>query len=325
MNEPTAVSVMNNRWSWIRHNPVIDLVLLLVRPRSVPATSSTVVWIKRHPLLALVSLAYGLTWIGSIPFIANPVAASQRGTLNFTTVFVALFMLGGCLWAAFIVESAAGGFTNRLALLRHLRLFRWRVNIVWYATALFLPALMMFAGIELASWLGGVTTQMPLLTVPPSNWISVILINIGAYVIGNFEEFAWRGVALPRLQATRPAVQAALVVGVIQAIWHLPYFFVPNSLEQQIGPFVFLLWNIALSIIITWIFNNAKGSLLIAILFHAANDGWGGLLMSPGSTLPVFLMVVVESIVAIGLIAAFGAKRLSRKSEAELVPEIITQ
>jgi hypothetical protein len=36
-------------------------------------------------------------------------------------------------------------------------------------------------------------------------------------------------------------------------------------------------------------------------------------------------MVVVESIVAIGLIAAFGAKRLSRKSEAELVPEIITQ
>ena len=235
MSEPTAISVIDSRWAWIRHNPVIDLVLLLVRPRTVPATSSTVVWIKRHPLLALVSLAYGLTWIGSIPFIANPAAASQRGTLSLTTIFVALFMLGGCLWAAFIVETAAGGITNRLALLRCLRLFRWRVNIVWYATALFLPALMMLAGIELASLLGGVTTQMPLLAVPPSSWITIIFMNIGVYVVGNFEEFAWRGVALPRLQATQPAVKAALVVGVIQAIWHLPYFFVPNSLEQQTG------------------------------------------------------------------------------------------
>ena len=105
MNEPTTVSIIDNRRAWIKHNPVIDLVLLLIRPRAVPATSSTVVWIKRHPLLALVSLAYGLTWVGSIPFIANPTAASQRGTLSFTTAFVAIFMLGGCLWAAFIVEA----------------------------------------------------------------------------------------------------------------------------------------------------------------------------------------------------------------------------
>lgn len=324
MSEPTAVSAMDSRLAWIKHNPVIDLILLLIRPRAVPATSSTVVWIKRHPLLALISLAYGLTWIGSIPFIANPVATSQLGTLSFATAFVALFMLGGCLWAAFIVETAAGGVTNRLALLRRLRLFRWRVNIVWYVIALLLPAVMMFAGVELASFLAGVTTQMPLLTVPLSGWISVIFMSIGAYIIGNFEEFAWRGVALPRLQATQPAVKAALVVGIIQAIWHWPYFFVPNSIEQQLGPVVFLLWNLALSIIITWLFNNAQGSLLIAIVFHAANDGWSGLLISFGSALPVFLTVAVESIVALGLIAVFGAKRLSRKPEAELVPEIIT-
>jgi membrane protease YdiL (CAAX protease family) len=87
---------------------------------------------------------------------------------------------------------------------------------------------------------------------------------------------------------------------------------------------VFLLWNIALSIIITWIFNNAGGSLLIAILFHAANDGWGGLLLAPGSALPALLTVVVESIVALGLIVVFGTNRLSRKSETELMPEIIT-
>jgi uncharacterized protein len=322
VSESTALSASASHWAWVKHNPLVDLVLLLVRPRVVPTTSPTVVWIKRHPLVALVSLAYGLTWIGAIPFIVNP-AASQRGMLSFATVFVAIFMLGGCLWAAFIVETAAGGITNRIALLRRLRLFRWRVGIVWYVVALCLPAAMMLSGIALAKLLGGVTTQMPLLTVPPSRWITVMFVSIGAYVVGNFEEFAWRGVALPRLQATQPAVRAALVVGVMQAIWHMPYFFVPNSLGRQLGPVVFLLWNIALSIIITWIFNNARGSLLIAILFHAANDGWGGLLLAPGSALPVLLTVAVESIVALGLIVVFGAKRLSRKSETELMPEII--
>jgi len=321
MSEQTALSVAGSRWAWFRHNPLIDLVLLLVRPRAVPTTSPTVSWIKRHPLLALVSLAYGLTWFG---FMANPILSSQSETYSLGNFVVVAFTICGCLWAALIVETAAGGITSRVAVLRRLRLFRWRVNIAWYAIALLLPAVLMLAGIALADVLSGTTAQIPLLAVSPSRWLGVIFINIGAYVIGNFEEFAWRGVALPRFQAIQPAVKAALIVGTIQAIWHLPYFFVPNSIEQQVGPFVFLLWNIALGIIITWIFNNAKGSLLIAILFHAANDGWGGLLMSSGSSLPVFLVVVVESVVAIVLVALFGARRLSRKSEAELAPEIAT-
>jgi membrane protease YdiL (CAAX protease family) len=321
MSERPVLSVSDSRWNWIRHNSVIDLVLLVIRPRAVPATSATVAWIKRHPLIALVSLAYGLTWFG---FIANPIMSSQRETYSLGNFVVVIFMVGGCLWAALIVETAAGGITGRIERLRRLRLFRWRVNIAWYAIALLLPAVLMIAGIALADVLTGTPTQIPLLAVPPSSWLSVILINIGAYTVGNFEEFAWRGVALPRFQATQPAVKAALIVGTIQAIWHLPYFFIPNSIEQQVGPFVFLLWNVALSIIITWIFNNAKGSLLIAILFHAANDSWVGLLMSPGNSLPVFLMVGVECVLALVLITLFGARRLSHKPEAELAQEIVT-
>ena len=321
MGEQPTLSVSDGRWSWIRHNPLVDLILLVVRPRAVPVTSATVTWIKCHPLLALVRLTYGLTWIG---FIANPVLSSQFETYSLGNFFVVIFMVGGCLWAAMVVETAAGGITSRLELLRRLRLLRWRVNIVWYVIALGLPAAMMLAGIALADRLSGVTSQIPLLTVPSSRWLTVIFINIGAYVIGNFEEFAWRGVALPRLQVAHRAVHAALLVGVIQAIWHLPYFFVPNSIERQVGPFLFLLWNVALSIIITWIFNNAKGSLLIAILFHAANDGWGGLLLAPSNSLPVFLMIGVECVLAIVLIVLFGARRLSHKPEAELAQEIVT-
>ncbi len=321
MNKSTSLITASDRGSWLKHNPLIDLLLLGVRPRTVPASSATAAWIRRNPLLALVSLAYGLTWLG---FIADPIFSSPQETYGLGNFVVVILMVGGCLWAALIVETAAGGLTNRVAVLRRLRLFRWRVNIVWYVIALLLPAVLMLAGIALADRLSGTTTPIPLLAVPPSSWLAVMLMNIGAYVIGNFEEFAWRGVALPRLQATQPAVKAALIVGVIQAIWHLPYFLVPNSLEQQVGPVIFLVWNLALSIIITWIFNNAKGSLLIAILFHAANDGWGGLLMTPGNALPALFMVTVEVVVAIGLVVLFGARRLSRKPEAELVSDIVT-
>ena len=80
MSEPIALSAVDSRWTSIKYNPLIDLILLVIRPRAVPITSSTLIWIKRHPVLASVSLAYGMTWIGSILFIANPAVASQRGT-----------------------------------------------------------------------------------------------------------------------------------------------------------------------------------------------------------------------------------------------------
>lgn len=306
--------------SGIRHNPLVDLVLLAVRPQAVPANSATVEWIKRHPLLALFSLAYGLTWLGAIPYLANPAAATQRN-FGLSNIFVALFFIGGCLWAAVIVATATGGIPGRHALYR--RFLRWRVNVVWYLVALFFPAFIALAGIALNVALGGAVSPMPILTVPPGSWALVVLINIGAYMVGNFEEFTWRGVALPRLQTQHSALSAALILGVVQAVWHLPYFFVPHSIEQQLGPLLFLAWNIGLSIVITWVFNNAKESLLLAQLFHAANDGWGGLLASPNDLRPLFLSIGVLCVVAGLLVVIFGARRLSRQSETERALSII--
>lgn len=273
--------------------------------------SAAVAWIRRHPLLSLFGLAYGFTWIGLLLSFANP-AADLRSP-SFFSLVVVFFQVGGCLWAAVIVANAT---TGRQVLWR--RLLRWRVNIVWYLVALFLPALIPLAGVALSLALGGAAPQMPILTVPPGSWSVVVAINIGAYLVGNFEEFSWRGIALPRLEAKHSALGAALILGVVQAVWHLPYFFVPHSIEQQLGPFLFLAWNIGLNIVITWVFNNTKGSLLIAQLFHAANDGWTGLLATPNDMRPLLLSIGVLGVTAILLVVVFGAKRLSIKSEEEI-------
>jgi hypothetical protein len=60
-------------------------------------------------------------------------------------------------------------------------------------------------------------------------------------------------------------------------VWHLPEFMGPSWAEssggsgildiRQIGKFV--IFAMAVAIVITWVFNNAKGSLRMAMLMHA--------------------------------------------------------
>jgi hypothetical protein len=60
-------------------------------------------------------------------------------------------------------------------------------------------------------------------------------------------------------------------------VWHLPEFMGPSWVEssggsgildiRQIGKFVIFAMTVA--IVITWVFNNAKGSVRMAMLMHA--------------------------------------------------------
>jgi membrane protease YdiL (CAAX protease family) len=83
------------------------------------------------------------------------------------------------------------------------------------------------------------------------------------------EELGWRGYALPRMQATRSALSASLILGVITAAWHLPLF-VTGIWGQPIPHILFI---IAFSVVIAWLFNKANGSVLLAMLYHGAFNG----------------------------------------------------
>jgi hypothetical protein len=62
-------------------------------------------------------------------------------------------------------------------------------------------------------------------------------------------------------------------------MWHLPVFFLPALGFGHFTPAFFAMWIpavLATTILWTWVFNNTKGSLLIAIILHAAADAAGG-------------------------------------------------
>ena len=121
--------------------------------------------------------------------------------------------------------------------------------------------------------LGATITEFPQL---PSIGTFLQLLLFG----GLWEEFGWTGYILPKLQerfASLPngRVIAALVLGIFRAIWHLPLF-----LYGKIFWFDILIFEVAVQVIIAWLYNRSGGSVLVVVLFHFTSNIMGSV-MSP--------------------------------------------
>ena len=109
--------------------------------------------------------------------------------------------------------------------------------------------------------------------------LTYLSIYVPGVILGGplFEEPGWRGFALPRLQPLHGLLVGTLILGLLWALWHLPEFMVPSWAAESGGssPIAivkFCIVGIALAIILTWVFNNTKGSVLMAILVHTSVD-----------------------------------------------------
>ena len=77
------------------------------------------------------------------------------------------------------------------------------------------------------------------------------------------------------MQTRYTPLVASLVVGLFHGLWHLPSFLLVNG-PPALGPFnlsQYLINTLAIMVITitwTWLFNNASGSILFAVLTHAA-------------------------------------------------------
>ena len=63
---------------------------------------------------------------------------------------------------------------------------------------------------------------------------------------------------------------AALILGAIWWAWHLPTFFIATLSQSHLSIPVFLINSLALSVIMTWLYQRTRGDLLLMILVHAA-------------------------------------------------------
>jgi membrane protease YdiL (CAAX protease family) len=119
----------------------------------------------------------------------------------------------------------------------------------------------------------------------PSYVLSYAPFFVLVFIFGGplLEEPGWRGFALPRLERLHGPLVGTLFLGVLWALWHLPEFLVPSWAASSGGGGIldialFVVITVAFAIVITWVFNNTRASLLLAISVHASIDTFGGTL-----------------------------------------------
>lgn len=167
------------------------------------------------------------------------------------------------VWApaisAFIVIFRLSGLEG---LRRYLgRALLWRCSWRWYAFLLLGVPLVFYAGSYLKGNISG--AAFPFAAVS-SFLVALVLVAIK----GPIEEFGWRGLALPLLQRKMAPIWAALIIGVIWGLWHTPAFLLSGT-EQSAWSFLpFFTGTIALSVIVTPLFNASRGSIFLPALFH---------------------------------------------------------
>jgi CAAX protease family protein len=88
------------------------------------------------------------------------------------------------------------------------------------------------------------------------------------------EETGWTGFALHHLQKQFRPWLAAVILGIVWAIWHLPAYFIPGELGtfNLAGFVVFIFIAVFTRVIWIWVTNNAKQSGVAGVLLHASSN-----------------------------------------------------
>ncbi|KYH44417.1 hypothetical protein AZH51_07780 [Branchiibius sp. NY16-3462-2] len=107
---------------------------------------------------------------------------------------------------------------------------------------------------------------------PGVTFLGFALIQVLCFGFG--EETGWRGFALPRLQDKLNPLIAAVAITVPWALWHIPAFFYNENMMTMgvAGSVGWLTSLVTGSVILSWLFNNSRGSILPVALFHGLLD-----------------------------------------------------
>jgi membrane protease YdiL (CAAX protease family) len=213
--------------------------------------------IKQHSLGVYFALTFMLFWAA--------VALGRIQRFGFFAPIAGALAPGV---AALVVTGIGEGEDRARALVR--RLADWRVAPTWYVIALGLPIAGWLIALAVATLFGAFSAAKLRAAIP------VLMTSWIMFLFAAVEELGWRGFALPRLLALRSALAASLILGTLHAIWHWPAV-VPGSAWNDIarlatGLFRGTTFIVAEAVLITWIFQHTRGSLLPVTLYHGMSN-----------------------------------------------------
>src|SRR5689334_19976470 len=210
-------------------------------------------------LWSFLALTFGLSWVPMTFFMLfadqlTPLIGEMSSTNPFFLLAVYAPGLSGMIlvWHHYGLKGV-GSFFRRLLI--------WRAPVQWWLFLLLGIPVLIYAA---AAIKGTINSPFPF-----SPWTMVFPGLVQSLLLGPMgEEFGWRGLALPLLQRRFSPFWASLLLGFVWAVWHAPAFPLSGTPQSawSFGPF--FLGLIAITVIMSALFNASRGSLLIAILYH---------------------------------------------------------
>lgn len=228
-------------------------------PGQVPQTAARS---GTRQVYAFVALTFVLTWGLWIPVL---LAAPDVGPWA-----LVLGGFGPLLAAAWMVRV---GGTGVWSWLRGIVVFR--VPASCYVAAVGIPVA--FVAVQLAA-AAATGTAVAWGDLPAALLAFAAVLLPLALLGGGQEEFGWRGWLQPALQDRWTPLGAAVTIGLVWAAWHAPLFWLYPAYADVVVVF-YVPTTVALSVIIAFLWNRARQSVIIAIVLHASFNASSELLV----------------------------------------------
>ena len=224
------------------------------------------------PLKQLVTyfgLAYLISWTIWLPLYGHIFGLTNLPTIAFNHAFGGLGPLAASFLTTWIFLKTEG--------VKKLLTKCFQIKpLIYLAIALFSPFILAFIASLTNHFIDNIPINISgLLTIkefPQWNLLTFFFYNLIFFGFG--EEVGWRGFALPRLLNKSNAFTASILLTLFWALWHLPLFFYRPGYTTM-GWTGILGWVFSLltgSVLLTWLYNSSRASILICAVFHSTID-----------------------------------------------------
>jgi membrane protease YdiL (CAAX protease family) len=261
-------------------------------------------FVRRHPVGTF--FATTIVWIYiSMPALLCVMQVGSREEIAVQHVIL-VFLVNSPSVFGLLFTLVVDGREGLRALFA--RAARWRVNVAWYAAASLVPTALYALNYVVQGGLSG--------AIAPLDIAEKLAFSLPTALMACLlEEFGWRGYAQPRLQRRYSALVSTLIVGVGWGLWHLPINYLGvGQYGAMAVPLLALglLSNLALSVLLAWVHNRAKQSMLLVLLSHFSitfGVTFFGLPSEPsarGELQSTLIHVALQALVALAILAAKG-------------------
>jgi uncharacterized protein len=212
------------------------------------------------------TLSYAISWLIWLPLYGPSLGIAGLPVLPYHHALGALGPLLAALAAnaVFREKPVRGLFVSMLE----------ARSVLMLLVALLAPFLLLL----IALLISGDIRQVSLYDIGRSEefpqWTIGVLFLYNIFTFGYGEETGWRGYALPLLQRRFNALHSSLILTVFWAVWHWPLFlyrlgYISMDIAGATGWVLSLLTG---SVLLTWLYNSSRGSILVCAIFHATID-----------------------------------------------------